>query len=97
MKDRRVAFGVVLNVVLLIALAAITLVPDNIRRNSQPARARGEYTMLAGRPNGQASDAIFIVDASNQEVVALKWDSAKKLTILGYRNLETDAKQSPTR
>ena len=97
MKNRRVAFGVVLNIVLLGALAAITLVPDTVRRNAQPARARGEYTMLSGRPNGQASDAVFVLDASNQEVIALKWDNTKKLTILGYRNLETDLKQNPTR
>ena len=97
MKNRRVTFAVVLNLVLLGALAAITFAPDAISRNSQLARARGEYTLISGRPNGTTSDAVFILDASNQEIIALKFDSARKLSVMGYRNLDTDSKQNPTR
>jgi hypothetical protein len=97
MKIRRGSFALLLNLVLLGALGAITFLPEAVSANAQPARARGEYTLIAGRPNGQTTDAIFVLDAANQEMIALKFDSARKLAVMGNRNLEADAKQSPSR
>jgi hypothetical protein len=97
MKSRKISMPLILNLALLTALAAITFAPDSIRANAQAGRARGEYTLLAGRPNGSSSDAIYVLDAANQEIIALKWDTGRKLSLLGYRNLESDAKLNPTR
>ena len=59
-------------------------------------RARGEYTMVAGRTTGAGPAAVYIVDAANQEMVALRWDQSKQSLIgLGYRNLAGDGRSSP--
>lgn len=57
-------------------------------------RARGEYTMVAGRTNqGGSVDTVYIVDSANQEVVAVKWDQTKKtLGGVGYRSISADAR-----
>ena len=93
----RSASGLVaINAGLLAALALVVFVPP-AGTNAQPAaaapgaavnRARGTYTMVAGRVQGQVESAIYIVDAANQEMIAMKWDrSRKQLKGLGYQDL----------
>jgi hypothetical protein len=85
---------IVLNVVLLAILGAMVSVPALAQ--NQPARARGEYTMIAGRTNAGGPAAVYIVDSANHEVVALRWDSSKNAMIgLGYRNILGDGRASP--
>jgi len=61
-------------------------------------RARGDYTMISGKTISGGADAIYVLDAANQELVALRWDSGKQaLSGIGYRNLNADAKSSPGR
>lgn len=57
-------------------------------------RARGDYTMVAGRTTqGGSVDTVYIVDSANQEVVAVKWDQTKKtLSGVGYRSITADAR-----
>jgi hypothetical protein len=57
-------------------------------------RARGEYTMVAGKTSsGGSTDTVYIVDSANQEVVALRWDQTKKiLNGVGYRSIQADAR-----
>lgn len=56
-------------------------------------RVRGEYTMLSGRIQGSTTSAIYILDAANQELVALTWNrSANQLEAIGLRNLSDDAR-----
>lgn len=85
---------VVLNMVLALVLAAISLAP---RAEAQRGggRGRGDYTMVSGRIQGGSSNAIYVVDAANQEMIALRWsDSTKGLEGIGYRDLRADS-QSP--
>lgn len=90
---------IAVNVVLLTVLVSMTLGPGaGAQPAGQPGRARGDYTMLSGKPNTGSSHVVYVVDAANQELVALRWDSGRqKLTGVGYRNLDADAKSPPTR
>lgn len=88
---------IALNVVLLMVLAAVTLAPASHAQKGS-GRARGEYTMTAGRITGGTSHAIYVSDANNQEVLVLLWNqTAKGLDAIGYRDLNADAKAQPTR
>ncbi len=79
---------IVLNAALLTALAAVTLGPTS---TAQP-RLRGEYTMAAGGVNGLQAAAAYIIDVTNQEMIAITYDpSSKSLQGMGYRNLAVDA------
>ncbi len=85
------------NIVLLAGLVMVTLAGAGQPATQQPAagRARGEYTMVSGRMLGMSVHAVYILDASNQDMVALSWDrTSKRLTGIGYRDLAQDAKTS---
>jgi hypothetical protein len=85
------------NVALLVALAAVSLWPSSLRA-TQPARARGEYTMVAGKPNSGSSHIVYILDSSNQEMVSLKYDTTnRRFQATSFRSLDTDAKFQPGR
>ncbi|MBX3359179.1 MAG: hypothetical protein KF745_12220 [Phycisphaeraceae bacterium] len=84
------------NVLLLAGLVAVTLAGAS-QPSPQPGagRARGEYTLVSGRMLGMSVHAVYILDASNQEMVALAWDrTTKRLGGIGYRDLAQDAKTS---
>jgi hypothetical protein len=86
---------IVLNGVLLAVLAAMAAVPI-AEAQVQAVRARGEYTMVAGRTNAGGPAAVYIVDAANQEMVVLRWDQSKHSMIgLGYRNILGDGRAAP--
>lgn len=56
-------------------------------------RARGDYTMVSGRIGAGGNHVVYVVDSSNQEMIALRWDTTKQVFIgIGYRNLATDGK-----
>jgi hypothetical protein len=87
---------IALNVALLALLGAVVLSPASFAQRS--ARARGEYTMVSGKIVGGNANAIYILDASNQEVLAARWnESSKAIDVLGYRDLQADAQASPNR
>jgi hypothetical protein len=78
---------VVLNLVLLAALAAVTFMPD---AHAQ-ARSRANYTMVAGGVPGAAADVVWIVDSVNQQVIAISWEPNKREMIgIGGRSLARD-------
>jgi hypothetical protein len=80
---------ITLNAVLLIALALVTF---GSSVGAQPARGRGEYTMVAGGGSGTDASIIWIVDVANQEMVAMTFNhNTKVLDGVGYRNLAADA------
>ncbi len=57
------------------------------------ARARGDYTMVSGRIGAGGNHVVYVVDSSNQEMIALRWDTTKQVFIgIGYRNLSADGK-----
>ena len=76
-----------LNGALLAVLGVVSLGPS---AEAQP-RVRGAYTMAGGDVNGSLSAVIYVVDTTNQELIAIHYDpSQKKLQGLGYRNLAAD-------
>lgn len=91
---------VALNATLLGALTVLTFGSFASGQNAQPGagRARGDYTMVAGRTISGGPAAVYIVDSSNQELVALRWDQAKQQMVgMGYRSLQGDARAVPGR
>lgn len=100
---RRLVPLLTLNVALAALLAVLWGVShEAVAQPSSPSaaasRARGNYTMVAGRLRSGSTSAIYIIDAANQDVVALRWnDSRKALEGLGYRNLARDVGQAPGR
>ena len=95
MRNRRNHALIVLNGVLVLALGFLALAPEAGAGEGQPtspARPRGDYTMVAGQLNFGNSSSVWIVDSSNQEIVALRWDEPKKnFEGIGYRNIAEDA------
>jgi hypothetical protein len=88
----------ILNASLLAALALLTWGPLAVGQNAQPGRARGDYTMVAGKTISGGPSAVYIVDSANQELVALRWDQAKQQMVgMGYRSLTGDARSIPGR
>jgi hypothetical protein len=89
-----------LNIALLAVLAVVTLLSVvSARAGAQPGivntpvRGRGEYTMVAGKIQGSTTAAIYIVDAANQEIIALSWDRANsRVEPIGHRALSDDAR-----
>lgn len=92
---------VVTNAILATVLVLVVLgATQSQHASAQPAsvaaagdRARGDYTMVSGRFREGSSNAIYIVDSSNQEVVAVRWDSSKQqMTGIGYRSIANDSR-----
>ncbi len=91
MKLTQTRRGLVLaNAALLLVLAAVTLAPASSAQRGG-GRARGEYTMVAGKITGSSAHAVYIVDSSNQDMIAVRWnETTKSLDGLGYRDLKED-------
>lgn len=87
---------VALNLALAAGLTALTLAPSpqaSAQPGAQPAaRPRGDYAMVSGKSSGIGNyNAVFIVDSTNQELVALKWDNSRtQFDGLGFRSLNAD-------
>jgi hypothetical protein len=82
-------------------LAAVTWAPRADAQNAAPpreGRIRGDYTMVSGRVNAGGADAVYVLDAANRELIALRWDAAKQsLAGVGYRDLDADGRSTPGR
>lgn len=100
MRQRRLTPNqslIIVNALLLGALGYVTFMPESTA-HAQPARARGDYTMVAGEVSFGNSSAVWIVDSANQELVAVRWNEGKKnFDGIGYANLQEDAKERPGR
>lgn len=83
---------IALNVALLAVLAVTVLGPQADAQRGQPVRARGQYTLIGGQIQGGNTNAVYILDSTNQELVVVRWSgSNKSLDGIGYRNLAADA------
>ncbi|MFN7020474.1 MAG: hypothetical protein ACK4WH_03995 [Phycisphaerales bacterium] len=93
-----------LNFALLLALGVLTILV-NARPGgaaAQPpeaaARTRGEYTIVSGRFQGGTSNAVYVLDAANQELMALAWNRSRdEMEIIGHRRIADDAQFRPGR
>jgi hypothetical protein len=82
-----------LNAALLAALALVTFLPARSAEAQRAQRVRGQYTLAATRIQGITESGVFIIDSSNGEMVAVRWDRSRKtLAPLGFRDLAADAK-----
>jgi hypothetical protein len=80
---------VLLNAALLAGIAAVTFGPQAIAQND---RRRAQYVITAGTVKGTEVAAIWIIDETNQDLIALAWNSQQgQLDGLGYRDLVADA------
>lgn len=90
---RGLARLVALNAVLLGVLGLVELAP---RASAQPggegpARPRGAYTMVGGEIQTGNSNAVYVIDSVNQEMVVLRVESGRgNLAGVGYRDLNAD-------
>lgn len=83
---------IALNGALLVVLALVAFVPVGEAGSAQPAgRAPGSYTAVAGELRFGNSSGIWLVDAVNQELVALRWNENRNtFDGIGYRNIAAD-------
>lgn len=85
---------IALNAILLLVLGAVVFAPlaeAQNRRGQQIRRAPGDYTMIAARPLGFSEDALHIVDATNMEYLAVRFDRTRgNLIFLDFRDLQAD-------
>lgn len=84
---------IALNAALVLVLGVVSLAPP---AGAQPGRERprGEYTMVGGAIRGGNTNAVFIVDGINQELVAVRWNpSRRRIEGLGFRDLNNDSSQ----
>ncbi len=84
-----------LNAAALAALALVSFAPGSATAQNTPAaRARGDYTMVSAKITGALESAVYVIDASNSEMIAVKWDSGRKaISGLGFRDLAADIKK----
>ena len=80
-----------LNIALLALLAVVT-VAARAERGPQPAvRGRGDYTMVGGKIQGGTGSCVYVLDAANQQLIAVRWnDTRKTLEGIDYRNVARD-------
>lgn len=84
---------VAINVGLALCVGVAAVVSPLEAQQGQPAkRSRGDYSAVSAAMQGGNSDAIFVLDAANQEMVIVRWnDSKRTLEGIGYRSLADDA------
>jgi hypothetical protein len=92
-----------LNIALLMMLGVVTIF-SNVEAGAQPGgtpaapRPRGDYTVVSGRYQGGTANAVYILDAANQELLAITWDrSRNEVNVLGHRKLGDDSQIKPGR
>jgi len=96
---RRPITGLIaLNGILLAVLAAVSFGPGAPDASAEQARSRprGYYTMVSAKAQGIPESAIIVVDSTNQQLVATRWDRSRRtLSGLGFRDLTADAARAP--
>jgi len=87
------------NVVLAAALVWVEFGPVAFAQPGETsARPRGEYTLVGGDIQTGNSDAVYVIDSVNQEMVVLRWvDGQNILDGIGYRDLDADVQGRPRR
>lgn len=88
----------ILNAALLGVLAVVSVGPSV---GAQADRMRGDFTMVAGGVNGSDADAVYIIDTTNQRMIAATYErNNNRMQGIGFRDLAADAAElarSPVR
>ncbi|TSA39594.1 hypothetical protein D4Q85_00905 [bacterium] len=86
------------SLLILLGVAAFWPTPGADAQPNVLPRARGEYTMVAGRTVMGGAEVVYIVDTLNRELIAVRWDQGRKALVgIGYRNLDADSAIAPAR
>lgn len=81
------------NIALLGALIATSVLAQP-RTPAGADRARGNYTLVSGRVQGSTGSVLYVFDAANQELVAVRWDrNAARFESIGFRDVAGDSRQ----
>jgi hypothetical protein len=74
-----------------LGLLAVVELSASARAQQRP---RGTYTAASGRIEGTETHALYIVDESSQEVIAVQWEpKSRQIKGIGYRSLANDANE----
>ncbi|MFM7259655.1 MAG: hypothetical protein ACKO3W_03540 [bacterium] len=77
------------------ALGLLAVVELSGSAVAQAFRARGTYSAASGRIPGTETHAVYVVDETTQEVIAVQWDPrSRQLVGLGYRSMAADGADS---
>jgi len=88
----------VINGALILVLGLVMLTAPATAQPGGAARARGQYTVVAGKTSNGSNSAVYILDAANRELIGVRWDQGKRSLVgIGYRNLDADSKAQPGR
>ncbi|USN97904.1 MAG: hypothetical protein H6810_06830 [Phycisphaeraceae bacterium] len=88
---------VALNAALLAGLGLVEFGPVAWAQ-PETSRPRGEYTLVGGEIQTGNSNAVYIIDSVNQEMIVLRWEDGRNiLTGIGYRDLDADSKSRTQR
>jgi len=92
-RSTRVRVLAAVNAGLALALATVWLGPAaDAQGQPDVNRNRGTYLVIGGDTQGGNSDAIWVIDTANQEMVTLRWRGGQnQLEGIGYRDLKSDA------
>jgi hypothetical protein len=92
MKNKSFISLVAVNLLLLGVLAYGSLAPNAQAQQATPSRAGGRYGMVSGVVQNVYPGVVYIIDESNQEVVAVMWnESIRQFTGVGYRDFKNDS------
>ena len=96
MNKRSLGALIALNVALLAAVLAVTVMP-------QPAAAqlkgRDRYAMVSGKSIGRSSqDVVYVMNLTNGQVIAFLYESVnKRVTVVGGMDFSADLEVKPQR
>lgn len=91
---RRSLVGLVaVNAALALALLLVELAPlAGAQPGPMSSRPRGDYTLVGGEIQTGNSNAVYIIDSVNQDMIVLRWEDGRNiLDGVGYRDLDADA------
>ncbi len=89
MNRRSLGALIVLNAVLLAALAVLTLSPP--QATAQGFGARGEYVMIPGFAQGrQNQELVYIIELKSSKMVGVLVNPKKELELVATRNIASD-------
>ncbi|MBC8310392.1 MAG: hypothetical protein H8E83_07760 [Planctomycetes bacterium] len=88
LKNTSLSGVIALNVLLITILGFLVFVPNgNAQISVSPS-----YLAVPSQANGLTTGAVYIMDTSSHELVAVAWNrNKKKIVPLGYRNISMDA------
>ncbi|MEZ6317199.1 MAG: hypothetical protein R3B49_00395 [Phycisphaerales bacterium] len=89
-----------LNVALLALLGAVTLA-SSAGAQGASGRLRGEYLVVGGEVDGSTDNVAYVLDTTNQELVAVRWSATRgangEFEVVGHRDLRADQNARPGR